>query len=126
MKYEISKTFDKDLNDIKQGDIIEVKINYRGLNTTSEDLVILDILPGGFELINDETYGSASRYIDEREDRIMAYVKAGSSAESLTYKMKAVFVGKYKVPPAYIEDMYQLDHKALSEGNIIEIKKFKK
>jgi hypothetical protein len=81
---------------IKRGDVANV--------------AIVDLLPGGFEVVNDSLQpgvGSAGcDYVDVREDRILFYGTFGTNSREITYKIKPVAPGSFVVPPIFAESMY--------------------
>lgn len=60
-------------------------------------------------------------YIDIREDRVNFFGGIDSSAKEIVYKIKAVNVGKYIVPPAYAEAMYNPNTKAQGVSSVINV-----
>jgi uncharacterized protein YfaS (alpha-2-macroglobulin family) len=103
-------------------------------------MALVDLLPGGFELVvpsqeaqtlvleagteegEGEEYEGDSpgwtcqvcvssknarmQYADMREDRVVFYVDATKDMSEIVYRIKAINVGNYVVPPAYGEAMY--------------------
>ena len=53
----------------------------------------------------DSGYGQI-RSVDRREDRMIVYSSISSSSQEFLYKAKAVAVGKFKIPAAFAENMY--------------------
>lgn len=45
-------------------------------------------------------------FVDIREDRVVLFGSVGDSAQEFVYRIKATNKGKYVVPPAYAESMY--------------------
>jgi uncharacterized protein YfaS (alpha-2-macroglobulin family) len=60
-------------------------------------------------------------YADAREDRVVLYGEAGSSAREFVYRIRAVNAGTYSVAPAYGESMYDRSVQASSLGGKIEV-----
>jgi len=46
-------------------------------------------------------------YIDLREDRLILYGSANDKISEFTYRIKATNKGKFTVPPAFVESMYE-------------------
>jgi uncharacterized protein YfaS (alpha-2-macroglobulin family) len=104
------------------------------------DIAIVDLLPGGFDPIisappqpaqaNDNdtppavlgpTIGVAGStwnptYADIREDRVVIYGNATPDVQEFVYRIKASASGKFIVPPAYGESMYDRRVQARAPG----------
>ncbi|MGL5743356.1 MAG: alpha-2-macroglobulin [Legionella sp.] len=105
------------------GSEIEVHIQIRAMNTDYlSNIAIEDLLPGGFEVVSDSLKNNtAMDYIDAREDRVNFFGDVTSSAKEIVYKIKAVNVGQYIVPPAYAEAMYDPTTKAHGASSAITV-----
>lgn len=89
------------------GSEIEVHIQIRALDADYlTNIAIEDLLPGGFEVVNDSIKLNNLDYFDVREDRVNFFGGISSATTEIVYKIKAVNIGKYTVPPAYAESMY--------------------
>lgn len=106
------------------------------------NLAIVDLLPGGFEVVqqtspppasdgsddNSDADASASwqsllavsgstwaaDYSDIREDRVVIYGSATGNVQEFVYQIKATNTGSFIIPPAYGEAMYDREVQALS------------
>lgn len=151
--YQVTEAgFDKALptKDIKQqlevqreyrnakGDVIDkvtlgeetyVHLKARALdNKQHYNVAVVDLLPGGFEVVLDKSLkdkqsGWQPQYIDSREDRMIVFGTVGSSVQEFVYRIKAINVGDYKVPPTFGESMYDRGVVARSLGGSISIVK---
>ncbi|HID9471456.1 TPA: alpha-2-macroglobulin family protein [Serratia liquefaciens] len=107
------------------------------------NLAIVDLLPGGFEVVQqtppepaaDEdseaeapssgwqsplaASGSswAPDYSDTREDRVIIYGSASTDVQEFVYQIKATNTGSFIIPPAYGEAMYDREVQAMSVGS---------
>jgi len=77
------------------------------------DGVVVDLLPGGFEPVIEEQPAAGRGggawipdYVDLREDRVVAFGPIGATAREFTYRVRATTAGRFVVPPAYAESMY--------------------
>ena len=116
----------------------ELTVHLRVRTTDSRSLdnvAVLDLLPGGFEVERDSLRNSPGRsdavtssdeggeggesesqtavgwspdYADIREDRVVFYGSFGPEMHEITYKVKVTAPGKFIVPAAYAGAMY--DH----------------
>jgi uncharacterized protein YfaS (alpha-2-macroglobulin family) len=110
---------------VKQGEELTVRVRFRSLVAREYwDGVIVDVLPGGFEPILDDLVGDARSgpgaggpqpaatarwspdHVELREDRVVAFGTIGPQARELTYRIRAATAGRFAVPPAYAESMY--------------------
>ncbi|RUQ88844.1 alpha-2-macroglobulin [Legionella septentrionalis] len=106
------------------GDEIEVHIQVRSLNDQFIlNGAIVDLLPGGFEVLRESIQGMYFDYVDIREDRVVFFDSFDSAAKELVYRMKATNAGKYTVPPLYAEAMYEPSIKANTAAGKITVTK---
>ena len=95
------------------GQEIEVHIQIRALeNQYLTNIAIEDLLPGGFEVVRDSVKTENMDYADAREDRVNYFGSIDATAKQIVYKIKAINPGKYAVPPAFAEAMYDPELKA--------------
>ncbi|STX28799.1 Alpha-2-macroglobulin [Legionella beliardensis] len=97
----------KPITNTNLGTEIEVRIKIRALDDQYvNNIAITDLLPGGFEVVNDSVNLNQVDYADLREDRALFFIGVGSEAKEIRYHIKATSVGKFIVPPIYAESMY--------------------
>lgn len=149
--YQVTEAgFDKALpvKDIKQqlevqreyrnakGDVIDkvtlgeeafVYLKVRALdNKQHYNVAVVDLLPGGFEVVLDKSLrenqsGWKPQYVDSREDRMIVFGNVSSSVQEFVYRIKAINVGEYKVPPTFGESMYDRSVVARTLGGKISV-----
>lgn len=89
------------------GTEIEVHIQVRSLNNQDvSNLAIIDLLPGGFEVVRDSLKRDNVDYFDAREDRVLFFLTATSNNKEIVYRIKATNKGEYTVPPILATAMY--------------------
>lgn len=95
------------------GDEIEVHIRLRTLTDLyMNNLVVVDLLPGGFDVVRESVKSDNMDYVDAREDRVIFFGNASPDAKEIVYRIKAVNAGKYIVPPVMASSMYDLKVRA--------------
>ncbi len=123
---EINREFlDSQGNEVtsfEQGQELTVRLRVRALdNTHLTNIAVIDLLPGGFEVIRssvDRTaYNWIADYVDIREDRVIYYGNFGSSIRELTYKVKLAAAGNFVIPPSVAESMYDRSIKGISKAS---------
>ncbi|PKM08250.1 MAG: alpha-2-macroglobulin [Gammaproteobacteria bacterium HGW-Gammaproteobacteria-4] len=62
-------------------------------------------------------------YADVRDDRIVIYGYAGTRVSQFVYRIKATNAGRFVVPPAYAESMYERTVQARSRGGAITVQR---
>lgn len=62
-------------------------------------------------------------YADVRDDRIVIYGNAGTSVSQFVYRIKATNAGRFVVPPAYAESMYERTVQGRSRGGVMTVKR---
>lgn len=120
------------------GQTVNVHLKIRANSKEGQNnLAIVDLLPGGFEVVqqtppkpesNDDddndggwqsplaASGSTWQpdYSDIRDDRVIIYGYAGPEVQEFVYQIKATNTGRFTIPPAYGEAMYNREIQAMS------------
>lgn len=124
-----------DFDNIKTGDLILVDLAISAKQRTP-DALLIDLLPAGFELENQNLGRSVSldslsiqgnsiaslqeatqkQYEEFRDDRYVTALDLNGYGEShVVYLVRAVTPGRYAVPAPFIEDMYRPEIRAIGE-----------
>ncbi|MFZ2171247.1 MAG: hypothetical protein WAW61_16625, partial [Methylococcaceae bacterium] len=138
----------KEIDHAALGEEITVKLRVRAIDRDRIDsIVILDLLPGGFEPViqnpvavaesddsgeQDEsssawkdrlaTGGNWSPYYsDIREDRVVLYGSVSNELTEYQYKVKVTSAGVFNIPPVYAEAMYEHTVQAHSSSGKIRV-----
>ncbi len=121
------------LDRIVLGQEIDVHVKIRATGDKGVgDVAIVDLFPGGFDPVLDapaqgsgDSSSSSIRlssstwtptYADVREDRVVIYGTATPDVQEFVYRIKASASGRFIVPPAYGESMYDRRVQARSPG----------
>ncbi|MDP1603809.1 MAG: alpha-2-macroglobulin [Legionella sp.] len=117
---EFRSLADEVIDSTTLGTEIEVHIRARALdNKFLNNIVIVDLLPGGFEVVADSVKTEAVEYADVREDRVNFFTSLTPDVIEIVYRIKAISAGYYTLPPAFAESMYDPAIKARTvTGNI--------
>ena len=146
---EYTDTNGKPLTRVRLGEQIDVHLRFRGIyEQRFADVALVDLLPGGFELVippqdaqtrlyqapseteNDRSWACtfciartawSLRYADPREDRVVFYGAIDGRMQEIVYRIRATNVGSYVLPPAYGEAMYDRTARARSAAGQIEV-----
>ncbi|MDD4701977.1 MAG: hypothetical protein PHI96_07110, partial [Desulfovibrio sp.] len=105
------------------GEVITVELRVRSAQEFN-NVVLVDLLPGGFEPVldmkpNDPQQGLIRH--ERREDRGIFFVNSGSDPRTFTYKVRAATRGRFVLPSATAEAMYEPAINASVEGGQIII-----
>ncbi len=138
----------KPVTEVTLGQKINVHLKIRANAKQGQgNLAIVDLLPGGFEVVqqtppepeSDDGDADASAswqsplaasgstwapdYSDIREDRVVIYGGVGTDMQEFIYQIKATNTGSFVVPPAYGEAMYDREIQALSvsDGKLVVV-----
>ncbi|MCP3869719.1 MAG: alpha-2-macroglobulin family protein [Gammaproteobacteria bacterium] len=119
-KLEIVREYlDADGNPVSaavQGDELTVRLSIRALEGERDNVAVIDLLPGGFEVMGESVTGKSGQwqadYTDIREDRVVFYGSFGTRTTQLTYGVKPTARGEFVIPPAYAEAMYDRSARA--------------
>ncbi|MEM8981423.1 MAG: alpha-2-macroglobulin [Pseudomonadota bacterium] len=92
------------------GDELTVRVRIRSSGQRRTNVAIVDLLPGGFEIIADtlaNTPGDGRiEFQDVREDRLVTYGDFGNRMAELRYRVKATSAGTFAVPAVAASSMY--------------------
>ena len=125
---------------VKMGSEVAVHLKFRAIQsqTSFDQVALVDLLPGGFELVIPTAAGESSgacsfcsadsttrniNYADPREDRVVFYGSLTSDVQEVIYRIKATNIGTYTIPPAYAEAMYDRNRVARSVAGTIKVVK---
>lgn len=127
------------------GGEITVRLRVRALGKRAySDVAIVDLLPGGFEVVMQSPPPQADtdcedcgdepvaptlalpgstytpEHVEPREDRVLLYGNVGLGMHEYRYKIRAGNAGRFAVPPVYAEAMYErgVFAQGVGSGNI--------
>jgi len=112
------------------GDELRVVLRLRGLRAGSlTDVAVVDLLPGGFEPVVDDNGDPrvsaatawSPEHVDVREDRVAFFGTVGPASVTVAYRVKAIAVGRYTVPPPFAEGMYDRSLQARGLGAHVDV-----
>jgi uncharacterized repeat protein (TIGR01451 family) len=120
---EVSREYrDKDnlpTTTAKLGEELTVVVRVRSTdNQMLSNVAVDDLLPGGFEIVEESVRTGACsdwgefEYTDVREDRLLAFGTVTGADTDITYRIKATNKGTYAIPPVQAEAMYHLKIRA--------------
>ncbi len=151
------------------GSEIEVHVKMRSVKSGyHSNVAIVDLLPGGFEVVLDKSRPAAAEqsqvprreqmegeegeeeaefhdegprwvspigtdastwkpdFVEIREDRVVLFGSVGDSAQEFVYRVKATNKGKYTIPPAFAEAMYNRSVRARTLPGMMIVEEKKK
>lgn len=134
----------KPVTTVTVGDEVTVRLKFRAVGRPFvSNVALIDLMPGGFEPVLETAApapaaeatpapavaagkalpglaGSRStwqiHYADVREDRVVFYGNVTADFNELSYRIKATNSGRFVVPPAYAEALYERGVQARSAG----------
>ncbi|MHB1220650.1 MAG: alpha-2-macroglobulin family protein [Gammaproteobacteria bacterium] len=113
---------DATLSSVHLGDDIIVYIRVRTIdNLYHSNIAVVDLLPGGFEVVRDSINVKNMDYVDAREDRVIFFGSVEPDSKEIMYRIKATNIGKYLVPPVYGASMYNPLIKSVGKTATIEV-----
>jgi len=94
----------------KIGDELTVRLRVRSTGRSRSNVVVVDLLPGGFEVLTEtvrnQYHDWYADYRDVREDRVVIYGTFGDRITELRYRVKLTSAGSFVVPSAFAGSMY--------------------
>ena len=104
------------------GDELIVTIRVRSIdNLYHSNIAIVDLLPGGFEVVRDSLKNIEMDYVDIREDRVIFFGGIGTDSKEIIYRIKATNTGTFIVPPIFGMAMYNARIKSIGVGQVISV-----
>jgi len=101
---------DEKVSSAQIGDELTVRLRVRSTGITRSNVAVVDMLPGGFEVLTEsvrDQYGTWSAdYKDVREDRVVIYATFTNRITEIRYRVKLTSAGDFVVPAAYAGSMY--------------------
>lgn len=121
------------LTDIRQNDLVVVKITLASTNGLNvENVVVTDLLPAGLEVENPRLTEprdmpwiqkpDAPDYFDLRDDRINFYTTATGTARTFYYLARAVSKGRFVVGPVSADAMYSSDYRSYNGAGVLVVR----
>ena len=108
------------------GDVITVAVTARAHGDAIPNAVITVPLPGGFEALPFREEGGATdapfTHRETREDRVLFYVDLSSAPRTWTCRLRAVNTGRFVLPPAQAEAMYDATLSGRSAPGWLEVR----
>jgi uncharacterized protein YfaS (alpha-2-macroglobulin family) len=112
----IREYLDQDGNVIttaKLGDLVTVRLRFRSTGDKGiSNMAIVDLIPAGFEIDIESVRNGATSgdfrpdYVDTREDRVVVFGTFTMEMQEFSYNVRAINAGRFTVPPAFAEAMY--------------------
>ena len=119
---------DKPVTRTKLGEAVKVRVRVRSTkeNETFTNVAIVDLLPGGFEVVGSSLQPGVSSiagvdYVDVREDRALFFTTASENVLEIKYEIKSTNRGEFVVPPVFAEAMYERNIKGRGLGGKITV-----
>ena len=107
------------------GQELTVRLRIRSTGRPRSNVAVVDLLPGGFEILTDSVrrqYGGWSAdYLDVREDRVVVYGNFGDRMTEINYRVKATSAGSFTLPAAFAGSMYDRTIQARTRPGRIEV-----
>lgn len=108
----------------KLGDVVTVELAVQG-STFISNVVLVDLLPGGFEPVLEKSGESQPqegliRY-ERREDRGIFFVNLSGERQTFTYRVRAASRGRFILPAATAEAMYNAAINARTGGGNVSV-----
>lgn len=91
-------------------------------------IAVVDLLPAGFDLVLEPSDPEPAPgewtpdYVDRREDRVVLFGAAAAGVQEFSYKVRAVSRGRFVVPPAFAQGMYDRSLEARSAPGQVEVR----
>jgi len=120
-------------NEFPHGDLVIAEITVKSLNWNLENVVVVDMLPAGFEIENArlasrvgipwlKTGNFKPDYVDIRDDRLIFFGAFPRQRErKFHYALRAVTRGEFTLPPISAEAMYDPSNSSVAGSGKIKI-----
>jgi uncharacterized protein YfaS (alpha-2-macroglobulin family) len=100
----------KAVTEAQIGDELTVRLRIRSTGAVRSNVAVVDLLPGGFEVLSESVrnqYGGWNlEHRDVREDRVVIYGTFTDRITEIRYRAKLTSAGDFVAPAAYAGSMY--------------------
>jgi uncharacterized protein YfaS (alpha-2-macroglobulin family) len=108
------------------GEELTVRLRIRSTGRPRSNVAVVDMLPGGFEVLSDSVrrqYGGwYADYTDVREDRVVVYGNFTDRLTEIQYRVKLTSAGKFVLPSAFAGSMYDRSIQARTRPGRFEVR----
>ena len=108
------------------GQELTVRLRVRSTGRPRTNVAVVDMLPGGFEVLTDSVRrqydGWYADYTDIREDRVVVYGSFPSRLTEIQYRVKVTSAGNFVVPSAFAGSMYDRSIQARTKPGRFEVR----
>lgn len=120
-------------NEFQHGDMIIAEVTVKALNSNLQNVVVVDMLPAGFEIENARLASRAGipwlknqdfkpDYVDMRDDRLIFFGTFPRQRErKFHYALRAVTRGDFTLPPVSAEAMYDPVKSSVASSGKIKV-----
>jgi uncharacterized protein YfaS (alpha-2-macroglobulin family) len=111
-----------------QGDLIRVTLRIRATRSRTDNVVIENLLPAGFEIENPRlatTEGERiqATHVDIRDDRALIFVDLRDKKwHEFSLLVRAILPGRFQLPPVQAEAMYDPTRRAVGPRGQVEVR----
>jgi uncharacterized protein YfaS (alpha-2-macroglobulin family) len=114
---------------VPRGEMVEVELVVNAAEAT-ENVVVADLLPGGFEVaglsgggedVDEGDYVDETLHLELREDRVIVVLPFLDGQHTFRYSLRAVTAGEFMLPPATAEGMYQPERRAVLPASTVTV-----
>ncbi len=107
------------------GEELTVRLRIRSTGQPRSNVAVVDMLPGGFEVLSDSVrrqYGGwRADYTDIREDRVVVYGNFYDRMTEIQYRVKLTAAGNFVLPSAFAGSMYDRSIQARTKPGRFEV-----
>jgi len=108
------------------GDELTVRLRIRSTGRPRTNVAVVDMLPGGFEVLTDSVHreygGWRTDYTDIREDRVVVYGNFTDRLTEVRYRVKLTSAGMFVMPSAFAGSMYDRSIQARTKPGRFEVR----
>ncbi len=115
---------------LKQGMAFEMVVRVRNTSDRTQNFLVLDqIVPSGWEIVNERLTGEGTQaadvdYVDIRDDRVTTFFTLLRGQEKVfRISLLAAYEGKFYLPPTVCSAMYDHNIQARKGGGEVEVKR---
>ncbi len=119
-----------DVNNLKVGDLVQVKLTIKTMNQNVDNIAIVDALPGGMEIENPRLATSSTQsyngrtdnpdHVEFLDDRVILFCSANKNERFFRYSLRVTTAGIFDLPPIQASCMYEAGIACLGpEGSVI-------
>ena len=126
VRYVASNGTPINIDRLKQGTDFTALVTIANISGTTDytNLALTQIIPSGWEIVNERMMTSGYTYDDIRDDRVLTYFNlARGQSQTFTIRLQATYAGTFVLPAVQCEAMYDAGVQARTRAGRVTVER---